>query len=170
MVLDAYWPWDQFSGEGNSDRFRVPRQGAIMKEFTGWMQGNWYSLGNLVAQFAFLIAGVWFARKILKTVRASQEQFGALLRLTMSEGLNERARASEAAHRALSGDRSTPYVMADWSTAGAPALSIPEREPLGKRLLAVCKGVIRWLKAPMSGHWLGPWRRVSHWLQTPVGS
>ena len=144
-----------------------------MNEFTAWMQGNWYSLGNLVAQFAFLIAGVWFARKILKAMRSSQAQFGALLRLSMSEGLNERARASQEAHRALSGadgDRSTPYVMADWPTAGAPALSMPVREPLRKRLFAVWRSIIRWLQAPMSGHWLGPWRMLSHWLQTPAGS
>ena len=144
-----------------------------MNDFTAWMQGNWYSLGNLLAQFAFLIAGVWFARKILKAMRSSQEQFGALLRLSMSEGLNERARASEEAHRALSGvagERSTPYVMADWPTAGARALTTPEREPLGIRLLAVCRSILRWLQAPMSGHWLGSWRRLAHWLQTPAGS
>ena len=137
-----------------------------MNEFTAWMQGNWYSLGNLLAQFAFLIAGVWFARKILKAMRSSQEQFGALLRLSMSEGLNERARASEAAHRALP----APYVMADWPVAGARALSMPEREPLGTRLLAVWRSILRWLQAPMSGHWLGSWRRLAHWLQTPAGS
>jgi hypothetical protein len=43
-----------------------------MNEFTAWMQSNWYALGNLLAQFGFLAAGVWFARKIMKTIRASQ--------------------------------------------------------------------------------------------------
>jgi len=46
-----------------------------MNEFT-WIQSNWYALGNLLAQFAFLAAGIWFARKILRTMRASQEQVG----------------------------------------------------------------------------------------------
>ena len=49
-----------------------------MNEST-WIQSNWYELGNLLSQFAFLAAGIWFARKILRTMRASQEQFGALL-------------------------------------------------------------------------------------------
>lgn len=145
-----------------------------MNEINAWIQGNWYALGNLLAQFAFLIAGVWFARKVLKSMRASQEQFGALLRLSMSEGLSERIKASEAAHRALSGvsgDRRTSYVMADWPTAtGTPALSLPERESLGERLLGVWRKVVQWLRAPMSGHWLGSWRRIAQWLQTPAGS
>ena len=145
-----------------------------MNAINAWIQGNWYALGNLLAQFAFLIAGVWFARKILKSMRASQDQFGALLKLSMSEGLSERIKASEAAHRALSGasaDRHTPYVMADWpTTTGAPALSLPERESLGEKLLGVWRKVFEWLRAPMTGHWLLSWRRIAHWLQTPAGN
>lgn len=137
-----------------------------MNELNSWMQGNWYALGSLLGQFAFLAAGVWFARKILTTIRASQEQLGALLKLSISEGLSERTKVSEATHRP------TPYVMADWPTVAAesPALSLPQPEPRTKRLLAPWRGMIKWLRAPMTGHWLAPWRKVAHWLQTPARS
>src|SRR5258708_5489991 len=51
---------------------------------SAWIQSNWYELGNLLNQFAFLSAGIWFARKILRTMRASQEQVGALLKLSVT--------------------------------------------------------------------------------------
>jgi len=54
-----------------------------MTEFTTWMQSNWYALGNPPGHFVFLAAGIWFARKILTTMRASQEQVGALLKLSV---------------------------------------------------------------------------------------
>lgn len=136
-----------------------------MNEFSTWMQGNWYALGNLLAQFAFLTAGVWFARKILKTIRATQEQFGALLKLSMSDGLSERTKPSDTAHRP------TPYVMAEWpAVVDAPALSMPEREPRSKQLAAVWRGALRWLQAPMPSEEHAPWKKVLHWLQTPAGS
>lgn len=58
-------------------------------------------MGSLIAQFTFLFAGLWFAQKILKTMRASQQQFGALLRLSMCEGLEEGPKESEATHNAM---------------------------------------------------------------------
>ena len=61
-----------------------------MNDFTAWIQSNWYALGNLLSQFAFLGAGVWFARKILKTMRASQEQVGALLKLSVTGAITDR--------------------------------------------------------------------------------
>jgi len=69
-----------------------------MNQIIDWMQSNWYELGSLTAQFTFLFAGLWFAQKILKTMRASQQQFGALLRLSMTDGLEERSKMSEAVH------------------------------------------------------------------------
>ncbi len=74
-----------------------------MNEITNWMQNNWYELGSLFAQFTFLLAGLWFARRILNAMRATQQQFGALLRLSMTDGLEERAKASEMPHEAISG-------------------------------------------------------------------
>jgi len=55
-----------------------------MNEFTAWMQSNWYELGNLFTDFVFLAVGIWFARKILRTLRASQEQVGTLIKLTVA--------------------------------------------------------------------------------------
>lgn len=69
-----------------------------MIEIMNWMQNNWYELGSLTAQFAFLFAGLWFAVKILKTMRATQQQMGALLRLSMTDGLEERSKISDMAH------------------------------------------------------------------------
>ena len=77
-----------------------------MNEIIDWMQSNWYELGSLTAQFMFLFAGLWFARKILKTMRASQQQFGALLKLSMTDGLEEQMKESEATHSP------TPSVVA----------------------------------------------------------
>ena len=68
-----------------------------MNQIIDWMQSNWYELGSLAAQFTFLFAGLWFAQKILKTMRASQQQLGALLRLSMTDGLEERAQEIEPA-------------------------------------------------------------------------
>jgi len=137
-----------------------------MNDFTTWMQGNWYAIGNLLSQFAFLLAGVWFALKILKTIRALQEQFGALLKLSLLGGLDERLKQN-----ALT-ERPTPYVLNEWPTAqtDAPALSLPEPEPRAKRLVAAWRSVIRWLRAPMNSQGLVPWRKILRWLQAPAGS
>ena len=145
-----------------------------MTEFSTWMQSNWYEFGSILAEFAFLITGVWFARKILKTLRASQEQFGALLKLTLTDELNERANASAEAQRSVSSveaDRPTPYVMADWPTATeAPALSMPESEPRRNFLGAAWRGTVQWLKAPIRKPGPSPLRKVARWLQAPARS
>ena len=60
-----------------------------MNEVTVWIQSNWYEMGNLFVQFVFLAAGIWFARKILRTLRASQEQVGALLKLSVAGGATD---------------------------------------------------------------------------------
>ncbi len=140
-----------------------PVQGANMNEISTWVQNNWYSLGNLLAQFAFLAAAVWFARKILKTIRASQEQMGALLKLSLTDGL--KPGATPQTHRA------TPYVSADWpaaeAPAEAPALTLPEPELRRKHLAGAWHGLVQWLQTPMQSH---PWRKVVHWLQAPAGN
>jgi hypothetical protein len=132
-----------------------------MNEIATWMQGNWYALGNLLAQFAFLVAGVWFARRILKTLRASQEQFGALLKLSMTDGLKPNAMPQ----------RPTPYVMAEWPTeAQTPAPVLSEPAPRRNYLAIACRATVRWLKTPMRRRPDAPWRRILHWLQSPVRS
>ena len=145
-----------------------------MNEFNTWMHGNWYALGNLLAQFSFLIAGVWFARKILITIRAWQEQFGGLLKLMLSDELSERLKTGTAAQRAtsrVSAERPSPYVMAEWPTATeAPALSLPEEEHGSRRLAAAWRGLVQWLQTPMSSHGLVSWHKLARWLQTPTGN
>lgn len=103
---------------GASERYvlRDPAKGATMDQITNWMQNNWYELGTLVAQFTLLFAGLWFAAKILKALRATQEQMGALLRLSMTDGLEERSKSTEATQEP------TPSVVAS-SMLGA----VPER-------------------------------------------
>jgi len=135
-----------------------------MNEITAWMQNNWYSLGSLLAEIAFLVAGVWFARKILKTILASQEQIGALLKLSMSDSLDERSKVNAPAHH------TTPYVMAEWPAGEAPALSIPQPEPRRHHVAAAWHGIIHWLETPMASGEFTLHRRVLRWLQAPAGS
>lgn len=88
-----------------------------MDQIANWMQNNWYEFGTLVGQFTLLFAGLWFAGKILKAMRATQQQMGALLRLSMTGGLEERSKISEAALEP------TPSVVA--SSMLSPAMERP---------------------------------------------
>jgi hypothetical protein len=137
-----------------------------MNEFTTWMQSNWYGLGNLLSQFAFLVAGIWFARKILRTMRASQEQVGALLKLSVTGAITERHSASAVAERSLAG--ASPY----WLTpAEIPPVPLPELGESGPTRWAVARhSLIVWLQAPMSSGEVAPWRRALKWLQAPARS
>jgi hypothetical protein len=137
-----------------------------MNDFTTWMQNNWYSLGNLLSQVAFLAAGVWFARKILRTMRASQEQVGALLKLSVTGAVNERHASSAAAERSFA--NASPY----WLTpTEVPPTGVPELHESGPGRLAVAgHRVIVWLKTPMSSGQTAPWRKAIKWLQAPARS
>src|SRR2546429_1055631 len=70
-----------------------------MNEFTAWMQSNWYELGSLSVEVVFLSTGIWFARKILRSIRASQEQVGALIRLSVGGAVPERQVPNAVAER-----------------------------------------------------------------------
>jgi len=136
-----------------------------MNEYT-WIQSNWYALGNLVAQFAFLAAGIWFARKILRTMRASQEQVGALLKLSVTGSATERPSSSIIAERTLAG--ASPY----WLTPpdSTPAILSEPAETGPTRWEAARRSMLAWLQAPMSSGEVAPWRRVIRWLQAPARS
>jgi hypothetical protein len=119
-----------------------------MTEFSNWIQANWFELGILVGLFAILATIVWFARNILRTLRASQEQVGALLRLSFSDVVPVQAAATE---------------------VPAPVLSEPLQH--GPNLLVVfARNLFRWFQAPMGSGGVGPWRKVLRWLQAPAGS
>jgi hypothetical protein len=137
-----------------------------MNEFTVWMQSNWYALGNFLIQIAFLAAGVWFARRILRTMRASQEQVGALLKLSVTGAITERHSSSTIAERSLAS--ASPY----WLTPGEIApVPLPEPHENGPSRWAVAgHRVMVWLQAPMSSGEVAPWRRARKWLQAPARS
>jgi hypothetical protein len=55
-----------------------------MSDFSDWLQNNLIDLARLAVQCAILATVVSYGRKLLKTLRASQEQVGALLKLSVS--------------------------------------------------------------------------------------
>jgi hypothetical protein len=60
-----------------------------MTEISDWFQNNWIDLARLLVQGAILAAVVRYGRKLLATLRASQEQVGALLKLSVSDAVEE---------------------------------------------------------------------------------
>jgi hypothetical protein len=137
-----------------------------MSEFTTWVQSNWYELGNLFAEFVFLGVGIWFARKILRALRASQEQVGTLIKLSVAGAVPERQLASTVAERSFA--TGSPY----WLTPSeAPAADQPMPiEDSSSRLSNVGHGIVAWLNTPMKTGSAAPWRRAIKWLQSPAGS
>src|SRR5579859_7931037 len=61
-----------------------------MSEMSDWFQNNWIDLARLLVQCAILAAVLRIGGKLLATLRASQEQIGALLKLTLSDAQEER--------------------------------------------------------------------------------
>ena len=126
------WPilglCDSFRAPSGTLCFTHPQQpakGANMDQIINWMQNNWFELGTLVGQFTLLFAGLWFAGKILETMRATQQQMGALLRLSMSNGLEERSNAREAARQAISDAAHEPAPSVEASSMFSPTQERP---------------------------------------------
>jgi hypothetical protein len=61
-----------------------------MNDFMDWLQNNAVDLARLAVQCAILAVVVRYGRKLLATLRASQEQVGALLKLSVSDAMAER--------------------------------------------------------------------------------
>jgi hypothetical protein len=137
-----------------------------MNEFTAWMQSNWYELGNLFTDFIFLAVGIWFARKILRSIRASQEQVGALIKLTVAGTVPERQSASTAAERSFA--TGSPYWLTPSETPSA-GQSMPIEDG-ATRLSNAGRGIVAWLNTPMKSGSAAPWRKAIRWLQSPAGS
>lgn len=135
-----------------------------MTEFTAWIQNNWYSLGSLFVQFGFLAAAVWFARKILKTLRASQEQFGALLKISLTNAPGDRHSSAASAERSFAA--ASPY----WLTPEEkPPLDLPRPQLTGpSRWTIACRRVATWMQTPMHTGDHTYWRRAMRWLQAPA--
>jgi hypothetical protein len=139
-----------------------------MNDFTAWIQSNWYALGNLLSQFAFLGAGVWFARKILKTMRASQEQVGALLKLSVTGAITDRPSSSAAATGSFAS--ASPYWLTPTELPPAP-VAPAEPPEIGPSRWAVARhSMMVWLQTPMSSGDTAPWRKALRWLQSPARS
>jgi hypothetical protein len=92
-----------------------------------------------------LAALVWFARNILRTFRAYQEQVGALLRLSFSDIVPVPVPAAE-------------------PIPSEPAHGGP------RRLLVLARDLLDWFQAPMGSSSAAPWRKFLRWLQAPAGS
>jgi hypothetical protein len=117
-----------------------------MTEFSVWIQKNWFELGILFLLTAILATVVWFARNILKTFRAYQEQVGALMRLSFSDLVPVQA------------------PLAEPPVASEPVHSGPNR------LLVLGRNIVNWFQAPMDSNPAAPWRKFFRWLQAPAGS
>ncbi len=138
-----------------------------MNEMSAWIQSNWYALGNLFLEGAFLAAAVWFGRKILRTLRASQEQVGALLKMSVTGAISERQSSSGAAERSFA--NASPYWLTPSEVPPAPAQELPLQE-LHESGPSVSRRVIVWLKTPMKRAEVAPWRKAIKWLQAPARS
>jgi len=134
-----------------------------MNEMSAWIQSNWSALGSLFIEGAFLAAAVWFGRKILRTLRASQEQVGALLKMSVTGAISERQSSSGAAERSFA--NASPYWLTPPEVpAAAPLQELHESRP------SLLHRAILWLKTPMKRAQVAPWRRAIKWLQAPARS
>src|SRR5215470_922561 len=112
--LHFYWTSWQFSLANRSARLQVAQaHSPVRPDKSRWIMdelaNQWYQAGSLFIQAGFLIAAVWSVRAILKSVRASQEQMGALLRLTVGGTHSEQSTRG--------GVRATPYLLDGWPEA-----------------------------------------------------
>jgi hypothetical protein len=135
-----------------------------MDEWTPWTQFNWYALGSLLTQLAFLAAALWFGQNILRTMRVFQEQFGALLKLSITGPPAERDSTSTTAKSVLG--EASPYWLAPSQTEIPIVPMLTETGP--SRFIGTWHRLSLWLQTPMSAPMGAPWSRVVHWLQAPL--
>jgi len=130
------------------------------------MSDNSYAPANLIIQLLFLIAGVWFARSILRTMRASQEQVRAILKLSITGVTAGQNSSTVSTYQPLAAE--SPYCL---KTSETEAADLPQpRESGPGRFTIARRKVALWLQTPMSRSETAPWRRVINWLQAPAGS
>jgi len=92
-----------------------------------WLQNNGIDLARLVVQIAILATIVRYGRRLLGTLRASQEQIGALLKLSLSDGVAERsAEQQEPVREMMESPRAEPPRM----ETPRIAISEPQYEPV----------------------------------------
>ena len=136
-----------------------------MNDFGPLVSKDWYALGSLVAQLGFLVAAVWFARNFLRTMRAFQEQIGALLKLSITSAPGERQSANTIARNAPA--EGSPYWLPPAPAAQTNPPEIVERGP--NLFVAGWQRTLHWLREPMGSARVSYRRRVINWLQAPAG-
>ena len=136
-----------------------------MSDFSALDPYNWRAAASIVIQLAFLIGGVWFASNLLKTMRAFQEQIGALLKLSITSTPGERQSTNANARNVLA--EGSPYWL---PPSLSTAASVPEVVERGPSLFAASwQRVMHWLREPMESARVSYRRRVINWLQAPAG-
>ena len=136
-----------------------------MNDFSPFPIKDWYALGSLVAQLGFLAAAVWFARSFLRTVRAFQEQIGALLKLSITSAPSERQSTNSNARGVMA--EASPYWLPPTPTASPEQPEVTERGP--NLFAAGWHRLVHWLNEPMTSSQVSYRRRVINWLQAPAG-
>jgi hypothetical protein len=102
-----------------------------MNGMSDWFENNWIDLARLAVQLAIFAAIVRYGRKLLATLRASQEQVGALLKLSVS-GAAEQRSAMATEQPALAAEQH-PIAAEPSKRFEAPSLNIREPEPARRR-------------------------------------
>jgi hypothetical protein len=99
-----------------------------MNGLSDWFQNNWIDLARLLVQCAIFAVIVRYGRKLLATLRASQEQIGALLKLSVSDSAEERL-AAPIAEPEKEYDRFSAAISEPVKEYARPSMAIPEPEP-----------------------------------------
>jgi hypothetical protein len=95
-----------------------------------WFENNWIDLARLLVQLAIFAAVVRYGRKLLATLRASQEQVGALLRLSVSSDTAAERLASLEPERRERFEAPEPEPRKRFEPAPVPVnVREPEPEP-----------------------------------------
>ena len=140
-----------------------------MSDINAGVQNDWSGLTTLLVLCAILAAVVWYGRKVLSALRASQEQIGALVKLTIADAVPEKS--------SRSGSWFEP-AGALHSLTGAPhrtdprAVILPETQTpgVGTGGVEFAQGVIRWLRVPIPRNPNQSSGRLIRWLQAPIRS
>lgn len=145
-----------------------------MSGISSWLQTNWRELSSFLVEIAFLIAAVWFARNILKTLRAFQEQIGALLRLTIAPADAAREALREGVRAKSNLGEASPYWLTPTETRNAgDAENVALSEPAASGpswMVRAWHSAVLWMNAPMISAEAGTWHRLMNWLRTPAGT
>jgi len=97
-----------------------------MTGISDWFENNWIDLARLLVQLAIFAAVVRYGRKLLATLRASQEQVGALLRLSVSSDTAAERPAPAAPERRERFEAPEPEPRKRFEP---PAVNVRELEP-----------------------------------------